>query len=681
MHCKSLIRSHLTVATFMVATTIAHSFAQTNHLAPREIAAGPFQQSWESLEQYKCPEWILDAKFGIWAHWTAQCVPEQGDWYARYMYMQGTPDYNYHLVHYGHPSQFGFKDIDHLWKAEKWDPEKLMDLYQRAGAKFFYALGNHHDNFDCWDSTYQEWNSVRVGPKKDIVGMWANAARAHGMRFGASVHASHAFRWFAVAHGCDTNGPFAGVPYDGNLTKADGKGTWWEGLDPQELYGKPMVPIPKDAGAWSLKGADQKYVTKFFDRTKELIDKYKLDLLMFDDDDLPFGEVGLSLAAHLYNSSMQWHDGRNEAVLNTRISQPQHMNAVMHMYERGFAEKLESNPWEAATCIGDWHYKRGITYKTAQQVIRLLVDVISKNGILVLNVPLKGDGSIDDSELKFLRDMAAWIEVNGEAIYSTRPWIVYGEGPTRFKGGQFNDRIVNKFTAADIRFTTKEGVLYAIAMDWPGEQLLIRALAKGSPLVTGTAEEVRLLGCNTPLAFTRDEEGLKIALPARKPCDHAFAFKISGFKTNASADLDAWESLNRVIRPNTVDTLTMDAGRAEMHGKHIQLESVEDNLFVGHWSDPQDWVSWRAEFKQAGSYEILVRAAAESATEFVVEVEGHEVEGKIPVTSGKDRFQSMSLGRIQVGKPGLVEIKLRPKDALYWRAVDLGQLQLTKVHP
>lgn len=333
------------------------------------------------------------------------------------------------------------------------------------------------------------------------------------------------------------------MSYDGNLTKADGKGAWWEGLDPQNLYCKPLQLTNDEA--WSLEGADPEYITKYFNRTKELIDKYQLDLLMFDDDDLPFGQAGLALAAHLYNSSMQWHGGRNEAVLNTRIHRTDRMNTVMHMFERGFSDKLEPYPWEAATCIGEWHYKRGITYKTARQVIRLLADVVSKNGILVLNVPLRGDGSIDDAELQFLRDMAAWVAVNGEAIYGTRPWIVYGEGPTQFKSGQFNDQTVNKFTAADIRFTTKDGVLYAIVMDWPGQELLIRALASGSTLVSDDVKEVRLLGCNTPLAFKRDKEGLKISLPAQKPCDHVFAFKITGFKTNAAADLAKWESQNR----------------------------------------------------------------------------------------------------------------------------------------
>ncbi|HLV81964.1 MAG TPA: alpha-L-fucosidase, partial [Chthonomonadaceae bacterium] len=205
----------------------------------RTLAPGPFAPNWESLKQYRCPQWFQDAKFGIWAHWSPQCVPEQGDWYARNMYLQGSDQYNYHVAHYGHPSKFGYKDICNLWKAEHWDPDRLIRLYKRAGAKYFVALANHHCNFDCWNSKYQTWNSVNIGPHKDIVGIWAKTARRYGLRFGVTVHSARSWNWFEVAHGSDKTGPLAGVPYDGSLTKADGKGQWWDGYDPQDLYNRP----------------------------------------------------------------------------------------------------------------------------------------------------------------------------------------------------------------------------------------------------------------------------------------------------------------------------------------------------------------------------------------------------------------------------------------------------------
>jgi alpha-L-fucosidase len=231
-----------------------HAASQTAS-APRSIAPGPFSANWSSLRHYQVPEWFRDLKFGIWAHWTAQCVPEQGDWYARLMYLQGEDDYNYHVRTYGHPSKFGFMQIDNLWKADQWEPAALMQLYVKAGARYFFSLANHHDNFDNFDSQYHAWNSLRVGPKKDIVGTWGKIAREHGLRFGVSNHSAHAWHWFQTAYGYDAEGPLAGIRYDAyTLTKEDGKGLWWEGLDPQELYtGRNMV-IP--SGFHSIQAAD-----------------------------------------------------------------------------------------------------------------------------------------------------------------------------------------------------------------------------------------------------------------------------------------------------------------------------------------------------------------------------------------------------------------------------------------
>ncbi|HVU34306.1 MAG TPA: alpha-L-fucosidase, partial [Opitutaceae bacterium] len=406
------------------------------------IAPGPFQPTWDSLaKQYRCPEWFRDAKFGIWAHWSAQCEPEHGDWYARDMYLQGSKDYESHLKEYGHPSQAGFMEIDHLWKADKWDPEKLMTLYQRAGAKYFVALANHHDNFDTYDSKYQPWNSINVGPKKDIVGTWAKVAREHGLRFGVSNHSSHAWHWFQVAYGHDVEGPQAGVPYDAaRLTKADGKGKWWEGLDPKDLYGGLRIPMPdtiktvKEAAEWhrrvdghwyeSIPPYDNGYAEKWFLRAQDLVDKYHPDLLYFDDTELPLDQFGLAIAAHYYNANEAYHHGRLEAVINAKHLGPGHAPAVVPDIERGVAEGIRSEPWQTDTCIGSWHYDRAIfeqhRYKTVGQVVRMLVDIVSKNGNLLLSIPVKGNGEIDADEVKFLQGMAAWMDVNGEAIFATR---------------------------------------------------------------------------------------------------------------------------------------------------------------------------------------------------------------------------------------------------------------------
>jgi alpha-L-fucosidase len=515
----------------------------------RQIATGSFRPTWESLLNYKAPEWFRDAKFGIWAHWTAQCVPEQGDWYARQMYIQGHAQYNAHVARYGHPSKFGFMEIDNLWKAEKWEPQALMELYVKAGAKYFVALANHHDNFDCYNSTHHEWNSMKVGPRKDIVGTWAGLARKHNLRFGVTNHSAHAWHWFQTAYGYDPEGPQAGVPYDGFLRKEDGKGKWWEGLDPQNLYTGPTMVMPKGlttiraAQDWHNQNdrkwteeppaANPRFVERWFLRCKELLDKYQPDLLYFDDTELPLGQAGLDIAAHFYNSNMRNKRGRLEAVLTSKGLQPDHVGAMVLDIERGRADRILPAAWQTDTCIGDWHYRRATfeshRYKTADQVIKMLVDIVSKNGNLLLNIPLRGDGSIDEDERKFLADISTWVPRNGEAIYGTRPFSVYGEGAPDTAGTRnFNESNTRPYTAADIRFTARGNTLYAIALAWPQDRkLTIRTLAQGSTHYPREVGRVELLGASGPLEFTRGAEGLVVTLPPDKPNPYAFALKIA----------------------------------------------------------------------------------------------------------------------------------------------------------
>jgi alpha-L-fucosidase len=507
-----------------------------------DIAAGPFKPDWASLQsQYRTPDWFRDAKFGIWAHWGPQCQPEHGDWYARNMYVPSHADYKFHVERYGPPSKFGFKDVIHEWKAERFDPEKLLALYKKAGAKYFVALANHHDNFDNFDSRYQPWNAVALGPKKDLVGLWAKAARAAGMRFGVSVHASHAWSWYEPSQGADVEGPLKGVPYDGRLTRADGKGQWWEGLDPQDLYAQNHAPGKKLVWTWDpAEGSsvpDPAYCAKFFLRTKQLVDDYKPDLLYFDDTVLPLGfnpAIGLGLAAHFYNASTKWH-GQNEAVMNTKKLDPEQRTALVYDIERGKTQGIEPYPWQTDTCIGSWHYNRGTyekhTYKTAAQVIPMLVDIVSKNGNLLLSIPVRGDGTIDEDEEKFLGEMAAWIAVNGDAIYGTRPWRSFGEGPSAEetpaagRHGGVSDTRNKPYTAADYRFTTKGGALYAIALGWPADgRLKIRALAAGK----GEVKQVALLGATTAPEWKQTPDGLEVTLPSQPPCAYAYALKVTG---------------------------------------------------------------------------------------------------------------------------------------------------------
>ncbi|PTY03248.1 alpha-L-fucosidase [Opitutaceae bacterium EW11] len=526
----------------------------------RKLAPGPYQPNWDSLtNNYRTPEWFRDAKFGIWAHWSAQCVPEQGDWYARNMYQQGERQYEYHVKHYGHPSKFGFMELDNLWKAERWDPEKLMELYQRAGARYFVALANHHDNFDNYNSKYHEWNSVRVGPKKDLIGIWAKTARAHGLRFGVSNHSAHAWHWFQTAYGYDAEGPMAGVRYDAaTLTKADGVGKWWEGLDPQKLYTGPNIKMPdglktiQEQRAWheandrvwneNPPAMNPEFTDTWFLRCQDLIDSYHPDLIYFDNTELPLGQAGLDITAHYYNANLKWHGGKLEGVINAKKMTPGHAHAVVPDIERGVATGIQPDAWQTDTCIGSWHYERRLftehKYKTVGQVVRMLVDIVSKNGNLLLSVPIRGDGTIDEDEIAFLQGMARWMNVNSEGIYATRPWSTYGEGPStteQHEAGHFGgarDVRSKPYTAEDIRFTKKGDSLYAFVLAWPEDRtVVIHSLGQGASTAAGhTIEEVRLLGVAEPLKFEQDASGLKIHLPEKAPSEHAVALKIRSAK-------------------------------------------------------------------------------------------------------------------------------------------------------
>ena len=533
-----------------VATTaagLATAACMPSHALAALGRAGRYDPTWESLRNYTAPQWYRDAKFGIWAHWTAQCVPEQGDWYARNMYLQGDAHYEHHLKTYGHPSQTGFMELDHLWKAESWDPDGLIALYKKAGAQYFVALANHHDNFDTFDSAHHAWNSVNVGPRKDIVGGWAKAARAQGLRFGVSNHSAHAWHWLQPAYGYDGEGPLAGVRYDAaTLTKADGKGKWWEGLDPQELYTGPNIVLPEgirgaaairrwheeNDGRWfeDPPANNSGFVRKWFLRCQDLIDKYRPDLVYFDDTGLPLGQAGLDIAAHYYNASREWNGGRVEAVINCKRLSAEQRPALVEDIERGFTDEMRPLPWQTDTCIGQWHYRRSVfeehRYTGAATVITRLCDIVSKNGNLLLSVPLRGNGTIDADEREILQQLAAWMSRNGEAIFGTRPWRVFGEGPTQVKAGMFGEEKAAAFTGEDIRFTKKGKTLFAIALGWPPSgTLTLKSLATGTP---GSVERVELLGSAAPLSFTRDPAGLKITVPRDLPGEHAFAFRITG---------------------------------------------------------------------------------------------------------------------------------------------------------
>jgi alpha-L-fucosidase len=542
----------LTQTVWVVLLLAAPAGSLRSQIAPaqplpekRTVAEGKFAPTVESLAgNYQCPEWFRDAKLGIWAHWSAQCVPEQGDWYGRSMYVQGHAQNKAHLEQYGHPSEFGFMEIINLWKADKWDPEALMELYKATGARYFVSMANHEDNFDAYDSKYHNWNSVNVGPKRDIVGIWAKLARENGLRFGVSNHSSHNWHWFQTAYGYDAEGPKAGVRYDAyRLTAADGKGKWWDGLDPQDLYGKPhpgmVIPdgitTAREAREWhdannlpwteEAPAGDPEYTDRWFFRLQDLMDSYQPDFVYLDNWDIPLGQAGLDIIAHYYNSNMARNGGRLDAVLTGKGFPKEKAAAVTPDYERSGTSVISPVPFETGTCIGQWHYKKDIEYKSVRQVVQLFVDVVSKNGTLLLSIPQRGDGSIDEREVAFLKGFAAWTQVNGEGIFGSRPWETYGEGPTQVGRGRARDAAI-PYTQQDIRFTTKGGDLYAFVLSIPQSAVTIRSLATGAEFARPVGS-VELVGSTEPVRWQQTDEGLVIQKPAAMPSEDVVSFKIA----------------------------------------------------------------------------------------------------------------------------------------------------------
>lgn len=497
------------------------------------MQTGKFAPTWDSLKQYQVPDWYRNAKFGIWAHWGAQCQPEFGDWYARKMYQDGSKQYADHLARYGNPSVFGFKDIIHLWKAENWDPGKIVALYKDAGARFFVAMADHHDNFDNWDSKYQPWNSVNMGPQKDLIGGWAKAARDNGLPFGVSMHAAHAWSWYEPSQ-----------KYDGKLTKADGTGQWWDGYDPQDLYAQNHTPSKhgnvSDFWNWNDPNdvPDNAYCEKFYNRTLDLINKYHPDILYFDDTVLPLypiSDVGMKIAAHYYNSNALWHNGDNQGVLLGKILNDEQKQCMVWDVERGASPRIEPLPWQSETCIGDWHYDRALYdhhgYKNSSTVIRTLANVVSKNGTFLLNIPVRGDGTIDDQEVEIVQNIGKWMKVNGEAIYDTRPWKVCGEGPSidnapPISAQGFNERAI-KLGPEDIRYTSKGNVVYAFVLGWPDKPVTLKSLGKAAGLLDGEIDDITFVGSDEKVSWAQDDNAVTIQPPQTKLFDEATVFKVT----------------------------------------------------------------------------------------------------------------------------------------------------------
>ena len=493
---------------FIALISVSFALTAPDYPLNLPIADGPFKATDASLETYQYPEWFRDAKLGYWSHWGPQAVPRQGDWYAKNLYVQGSHQNQYHVQHYGHPSKFGYKDIIPLWKAERWNPDELMKLFKKAGAKYFVSMASHHDNFFLWNSKLNAWNSVNYGPNKDVVALWQKAAKKQGLRFGVSEHLAASFNWYQVSHGADKTGPMAGIPYDGANPAFE------------SLY-HFRATDSADLKNWLTN--NRRWHQRWFDVVKELVETYKPDLL-YSDSKLPFDTVGRAMLANYYNRS---------AKDNTQVVYTCKENSIgkwVQDVERGVLEGISPFPWQTDTSIGDWYYRTGQKYKTSDEVIQLLMDIVSKNGNLLINVVQTPEGDLEPDVLQIMENISKWIAANNEGVYGTRPWKIYGEGPSTLKenqkAGQFGGVTDSRgYQWTDVRYTTKPNQIFAYVMDKPTADIRLTALGKNQKLNDKQIVSVQLLGSKEKLNWTLENDALVIRKPANLP-----NWKVHGLK-------------------------------------------------------------------------------------------------------------------------------------------------------
>ncbi|MBC7886911.1 MAG: alpha-L-fucosidase [Ferruginibacter sp.] len=536
------------------------------------IATGKFLPDWQSIDQNYPgePAWWRDGKFGIFIHWGPQAAGRSGDWYARYLYKEGTDAYKNHLQHFGHPSGFGYKDVLHQWNPSAWNPAKLVQAYYDAGFRYALVVGVHHDNYDLWNSKYQSWNSVNVGPKKDFLAGWKTALKKHGMRMGVAFHHEYTWWWWQGAFSADTKGDKAGIPYDANLGLADGKGKWWEGLDPQRLYGIPMKYDSIKNGekrfalediAFGNKGIfgdhlayAKWYATQWALRIKDVVDNYDPDFIYTDGNSTqPFSgsksgsgyksDAAARVVSHYYNQALARQKGKFDKLSMVKFL-PVNRGAGS-TFEGSYPRDIKNDQvWMGDMAVGDWFYRPGFYYD-AGMVVHALLEQVSRDGNLTLCVSLMPEGGMDTGSARMLKEIGAWMKINGEGIYGSHAWKKFGEGemvvdpkkpgePAKLKifpGGKLGKPHAEfVFNTTNFRFTKgKDGAVYAycLTVPQPGEIITIKLLGKAAKMLDQPVQSVLLIGSKAKLKWKYAAEGLVITCPEVMPFKYAVAFKIS----------------------------------------------------------------------------------------------------------------------------------------------------------
>jgi alpha-L-fucosidase len=482
--------------------------------SPEATEAESYSADWESLARHDAsPEWFQDAKLGIYFHWGVYSVPAYStEWYPRWMHFENHDIYRHHVETYGHPSEFGYHDFIPMFKAENFDAAEWADLFQKAGARFAGPVAEHHDGFSMWDSDATPWNAADMGPKKDITGLLAAELKERDMKLITTFHhAKQLQRFDSTETGSRTEGyELSHFPF------FEGMPTTSEDEQLKYLYGN----IP----------AEQWYEEIWYAKLKEVIDQYAPDIIWFDYvlDAIP-EEYRQKISAYYLNEAEKWE----KEVVIVRKQEDLPINYTVDDLEKSRKNRIGEEPWMTDETIskGSWCYTDNLEIKTSADVLHVLIDIVSKNGVLLLNVSPMANGTIPDNQKQVLLDMGKWLDAYGESIYETRPWYTFGEGPTKEPEGHFRNHqefLKIKYSAKDARYTTREDVIYATLLGWPGNSEIINFAAFAADSLPAPLDiaSVSLLGSDADLEWNLAEGGLTLTTPEEAPDQMAVVFKI-----------------------------------------------------------------------------------------------------------------------------------------------------------
>ncbi len=601
-----------------------------------------YEPTHESLLKYSVPEWFMDVKLGIYFHWGVYSVPAYGnEWYPRWMFDKRSHYHKHHVKTYGSPDKFGYHDFVPMFKAENFDAEEWADLFVKAGARFAGPVAEHHDGFAMWDSDHTPWNAADMGPKRDLTGELEKAIRARGMKFITTFHHARNNLW--QKNPGQWTGHYQFVKQNYPSVLEDEKQAFLYGYMPREEF----VDLWKN---------------KLF----EVIDNYQPDIIWFDSwlDEIP-APVLREFLAYYYNRADQW----NREVVVTRKQNDMPREYSVEDYEKGRLDHLTGYTWLTDDTIswGSWCYTPNLQIKSPETVIHTFVDIISKNGILLLNISPKVDGTIPEDQRHVLLEMGKWLHVNGEAVYDTRPWRAYGEGPTRMKkSGHFVGRL--DYTPDDIRFTSSKDnkTLYAIVLGWPTKNLEFSSLLVKGKMASAA---ISLLGYSKPIAHKVVDGKLTLNMPMidedSRPCKYAFVFKLEGFDLDLAPDAGS--------KP-----ITLKAENAILGGDGLQLETLTNEKSIGHWDDPSEEVHWLARIPEAGVYQVTGSFAAYNSTRMFLNIGEMESRFNVPATGGWANANTVKIGKFNFDKPGIYHVILKPVGAAQWSPVNLWGLELNR---